>query len=47
MTDNPILTPERLPDDLAATLRPETLAEFVGQAAALARTRQLRDNSSP
>ena len=47
MTDNPILTPERLPDDLAATLRPETLAEFVGQAAALARPVKLEDKVSP
>ncbi len=34
MTQNPHLTPERLPDDADAALRPKTLAEFVGQAAA-------------
>ena len=34
MTDNPHLTPQRLPDDADAALRPKTLAEFVGQAAA-------------
>ncbi|GGC37529.1 Holliday junction ATP-dependent DNA helicase RuvB [Novosphingobium marinum] len=34
MTDNPILTPDRQPDDADAALRPRTLAEFVGQAAA-------------
>jgi len=34
MTDNPILTPTRQPEDADAALRPKTLAEFVGQAAA-------------
>ncbi len=34
MTDRPHLTPQRLPDDADAALRPKTLAEFVGQAAA-------------
>ncbi len=31
---NPDLTPQRLPEDPDAALRPKTLAEFVGQAAA-------------
>jgi Holliday junction resolvasome RuvABC ATP-dependent DNA helicase subunit len=30
---NPDLTPNRLPDDPDAALRPKSLAEFVGQAA--------------
>ena len=47
MTDNPILTSQRQPDDPDAALRPKTLAEFVGQAATLAPTCQLRDNVSP
>jgi len=34
MTDNPILTPQRQPEDADAALRPKMLAEFVGQAAA-------------
>ncbi len=34
MTDNPHLTPQRAPEDIDAALRPKTLAEFVGQAAA-------------
>ena len=34
MTDNPHLTPQRQPEDIDAALRPKTLAEFVGQAAA-------------
>ena len=34
MTDNPNLTPQRMPDDADAALRPKTLAEFVGQEAA-------------
>ncbi|MFY7836538.1 MAG: Holliday junction branch migration DNA helicase RuvB [Novosphingobium sp.] len=34
MTDNPLLTSERMVDDQDAALRPKTLAEFVGQAAA-------------
>ncbi|HEY6869812.1 MAG TPA: Holliday junction branch migration DNA helicase RuvB [Novosphingobium sp.] len=34
MTDNPLLTPQRTPEDADAALRPKTLAEFVGQAAA-------------
>ena len=34
MTDNPILTPDRQPEDADAALRPKTLSEFVGQAAA-------------
>ena len=34
MTDNPHLTPQRSPDDVDVALRPKTLAEFVGQAAA-------------
>ena len=33
MTD-PLLTPQRQPEDADAALRPKTLAEFVGQAAA-------------
>ena len=34
MTTNPNLTPMRQPEDADAALRPKTLAEFVGQAAA-------------
>ena len=34
MTPNPLLTPDRTPADHDAALRPKTLAEFVGQAAA-------------
>jgi Holliday junction DNA helicase RuvB len=34
MTDNPLLTPIRQADDADAALRPKTLADFVGQAAA-------------
>ena len=34
MTDNPILTPIRQPEDVDAALRPKTLEEFVGQAGA-------------
>ncbi len=34
MTDNPLLTPQRTVEDADAALRPKTLAEFVGQAAA-------------
>ena len=34
MTDNPHLSPERKPEDIDAALRPKTLAEFIGQAAA-------------
>ena len=34
MTDNPHLNPERKPEDIDAALRPKTLAEFIGQAAA-------------
>ncbi|MFC3172953.1 Holliday junction branch migration DNA helicase RuvB [Novosphingobium bradum] len=34
MTDNPLLTPQRVAEDADAALRPKTLAEFVGQAAA-------------
>ena len=34
MTNNPHLTPQRQPEDADAALRPKTLAEFVGQAAA-------------
>lgn len=34
MTDNPILSPNRQAEDADAALRPKTLAEFVGQAAA-------------
>jgi Holliday junction DNA helicase RuvB len=34
MTSNPHLTPQRQPEDHDAALRPKTLAEFVGQAAA-------------
>ena len=34
MTDNPLLTPARNPDDADAALRPKLLEEFVGQAAA-------------
>jgi holliday junction DNA helicase RuvB len=34
VTDNPHLTPDHQPEDPDAALRPKTLAEFVGQAAA-------------
>jgi holliday junction DNA helicase RuvB len=34
MSDNPDLTPQRLPDDPDAALRPKSLGEFVGQEAA-------------
>ncbi len=34
MTDNPLLTPQRVAEDADAALRPKSLAEFVGQAAA-------------
>lgn len=34
MTDNPLLSSTRQPEDADAALRPKTLAEFVGQAAA-------------
>ncbi|WP_114521548.1 Holliday junction branch migration DNA helicase RuvB [Altererythrobacter sp. ZODW24] len=34
MSDNPILTSERAPEDSDAALRPKTLAEFIGQEAA-------------
>ncbi|MFA7587018.1 MAG: Holliday junction branch migration DNA helicase RuvB [Novosphingobium sp.] len=34
MTDNPLLSTARQPEDPDAALRPKTLAEFVGQAAA-------------
>ncbi|MCP5403310.1 MAG: Holliday junction branch migration DNA helicase RuvB [Novosphingobium sp.] len=34
MTDNPLLSSDRQPEDADAALRPKTLAEFVGQAAA-------------
>jgi len=34
MTDEPLHTPQRQPDDPDAALRPKSLAEFVGQAAA-------------
>ncbi len=34
MTSSPLLDPKRKPDDADAALRPKTLAEFVGQAAA-------------
>ncbi|MEW9855092.1 Holliday junction branch migration DNA helicase RuvB [Novosphingobium sp. M1R2S20] len=34
MTDNPLLASDRQPEDVDAALRPKTLAEFVGQAAA-------------
>lgn len=34
MTDNPLLSSARLPEDPDAALRPKSLAEFVGQAAA-------------
>ncbi|MEQ1497369.1 MAG: Holliday junction branch migration DNA helicase RuvB [Novosphingobium sp.] len=34
MTDNPLLSTQRQPEDADAALRPKTLAEFVGQAAA-------------
>ena len=34
MTDQPLHTPERLPDDPDAALRPKTLTEFIGQEAA-------------
>jgi Holliday junction DNA helicase RuvB len=34
MTDNPLLSAQRMPEDADTALRPKTLAEFVGQAAA-------------
>ena len=34
MTDNPHLSPERKAEDIDAALRPKTLSEFIGQAAA-------------
>lgn len=34
MTDNPLLTPARTPEDVDAALRPKSLDEFVGQQAA-------------
>jgi len=34
MTDNPLLTPQRQAEDADAALRPKSLTEFVGQAAA-------------
>ncbi len=34
MTDNPLLTAQRIPEDADAALRPKTLDEFIGQAAA-------------
>jgi Holliday junction DNA helicase RuvB len=34
VTDNPLLSSQRQPEDADAALRPKTLAEFVGQAAA-------------
>jgi Holliday junction DNA helicase RuvB len=34
MTPNPLLTPQRMVDDADAALRPKSLGEFVGQAAA-------------
>jgi len=34
MSDNPLLTPQRMGDDADAALRPKSLTEFVGQAAA-------------
>ena len=34
MTDNPILSSERQPEDADAALRPKTLSEFIGQIAA-------------
>jgi Holliday junction DNA helicase RuvB len=34
MTDNPALSPQRQPEDQDAALRPRSLAEFIGQAAA-------------
>ncbi len=34
MTDNPLLTPARTPEDFDAALRPKSLDEFVGQQAA-------------
>jgi Holliday junction DNA helicase RuvB len=33
MTDNPLVSPQRKPDDIDAALRPKTLAEFIGQEA--------------
>ena len=47
MTDSPILTPQRQPDDPDAALRPKTLAKFVRQVAALARPVELEDKVSP
>jgi holliday junction DNA helicase RuvB len=34
MTDNPLLSAQRMPEDADTALRPKTLAEFVGQATA-------------
>lgn len=34
MTDHPLLTPTRMPEDVDAALRPKSLDEFVGQQAA-------------
>ncbi|EGD60132.1 Holliday junction DNA helicase B [Novosphingobium nitrogenifigens DSM 19370] len=34
MTDNPLLTPQRQPEDVDAALRPKTLGEFIGQEGA-------------
>ena len=35
MSDDPLLSSARNPEDSDAALRPKTLAKFVGQAAAL------------
>ena len=32
MTSDPTLRPEKLPEDTAKALRPQMLAEFIGQA---------------
>ena len=34
MTDNPLLTASRTPEDVDAALRPKSLDDFVGQKAA-------------
>ena len=47
MTENPILIHDCQLDDPDATLRPKALAEFVEQAAGLARPAQLEDTDSP
>ena len=45
--ENPLVSSRSQPNDPDAALRPNTLAEFVGQAAALARPVKLEDKVSP